>query len=306
MRVDTVRDFMMRSIFSSWSRSEPERVVEILEGGVAPNDRDAIIDYGIAEMARIDAARTFELVAAMQNAPMRAAAMKPLLQVWASDDPYAAVAALETLTTSDVRELATIVGPLFARVAPEPALEWAIRFDGGSRGNTWRFVMGEVARQDIGRALNLARQTPPSQLHEALILVVGAGAQADPDSAARALRELPPEVRDTGTQHVVAEWIKRDAAAAQRWVMAQAPGRDRDRGLEVLSGDPNTPRDQLASLVNAIEEESRRVATARSLIAQRFGGDVAAAHNFLNQLYLPREAHEQLQRQLEGGRSILF
>ena len=297
--VDTVRDFMMRSIFATWSRSQPERVVEILDGGVAPNDRDAIIDFGIAEMARIDAARTFALVADMRNAPMRAAAMRPLLQVWASDDPYAAVAALETLTTPDVRDLATIVGPLFARVAPQPAVDWAIGFDQGY-GTTWRYVMGEVARRDIGLALLLARQTPEERQTEALILVVGSGAQANPVAAARALDTLPAQLRDVGTQHVVTEWIKRDAMAAQRWLMSQPRGRDRDSGLEALTRDPNTAADQLAALVNAIDSEPRRVAVARSLVAQRFRGDPAAARSLLNQLTLPQEDYEQLQRMLDG------
>jgi hypothetical protein len=296
---DSIRDFMMRAVVATWSRSQPERVVGILDAGVAANDVHTFIHYGIAEMARIDAARAFALVTDMRNAPMRAAAMHPLMQVWADDDPYEAVAALDTLTTPDVRELAILVGPLFARVAPQRALDWAIEFDQG-RGVTWRAALAEVARQDISFALNLARQTPQIQLNEALILVVGASAQRNPDAAARALSELPPEARGTGTQHVVTEWIKRDATAAQRWVLSQPWGPDRDRGLEVLTGDPNTPGDQLALLVNAIDAENRRVSTATSLIEQRFRGDITAARTFLSQLDLPREAHEQIERRLNG------
>jgi hypothetical protein len=295
---DDHRDFLMRAVIATWSRSQPERVIEILDAGAAANDVYTLVHYGIAEMTRIDAARTFALVADMQNAPMRAAAMHPLMQVWANDDPYDAVAALKTLTTPDVQELAILVGPLFARVAPQPALDWAMEFDQGRRV-TWRAVMAEIARQDIPLALSLARQTPQGQLHEALILVVGAAAQRNPDAAARALRELPPEARDTGTQHVVTEWIKRDAVAAQRWVMSQPPGRDRDRGLEVLTGDPNTPQGQLALLVNAIDEESRRASVASSLIA-RFGGDLPAARAFLSQLNLSQEDRDRIQRRLDG------
>lgn len=297
--VDSTRDYLMRAIFSAWGRSQPERVVEILDAGVAANDRYSIIHFGIAEMTRIDPARTFALVAAMQNGTARAEAMNPLMLVWSGEDPYAAVAALERLTTPDVPELATIVGPMFARAAPQPALDWAVSFDKGY-GNTWRYVMGEIARQDINRALSLARQTPPEKLHEALILVVGSGAQANPDAAARALRELPADVRDTGTQHVVTEWIKLDAQAAQRWLLSQPPGSDRDRGLEVLTGDPNTPVDQLATLVNAIDAESRRVAAATSLLRYRLRDDRNAARNLLNQLNLPQESREQMQRMLDG------
>lgn len=295
---DPFRDYVMNAIFSAWSRTEPGRVVEVLNSGVSEHERYSIIHYGIAEMARTDPAQAFDLVAGMSNAAARSEALKPLLQVWASDNPRAAVAALESLTTPDVRELATIVGPMFAQSAPVAALDWSIDFDQGY-GNTWRYVMGEISRQDIAHALTLARQTPQDRQREALLLVVGAGAQADPDAAALMLLELPADMRDIGTQHVVTEWIKRDAMAAQRWVLSQPPGSNRDRGLEVLIGDQNAAVDRLAALINAIDADTRRISNASSVIRQRFPGDEDGARNLLAQLRLPPEGHEQIRTWLD-------
>jgi hypothetical protein len=73
---DEYRDYVMNEIFATWSRSQPERVVEILNSAVSEHERYSIIHYGITQSVRTNLERTFALVADMSNAAARSEALK--------------------------------------------------------------------------------------------------------------------------------------------------------------------------------------------------------------------------------------
>jgi hypothetical protein len=222
----TLRDWYKRGVFYRWGEQDPDRVVSMLNDGMSREDEQLVVNTSFTAMANRDPQAAFDHARTLENAAVRSTALQVLMQVWAPSDPASAARAVERLEDGDIRrQIAGMVVTSLVRQSPDAALDWARASDDGY-GQTWRKALQAIAETDPQLAINHAvAVASEDDRNLSLTSVVGTIAQSSPETAAYYWAQIPDEaVRTTTARQVAGEWARRDAGAAERWVLGLPAG----------------------------------------------------------------------------------
>lgn len=294
----TLRDWYKRGVFYAWSERDPQRVIAILNEGLSREDQTLIVNAAISAMANADPQATFEHARAIEDEAVQDAAFRVLMRAWAPSDPTSAARAVEGLDSEPLRQqLAGTVVTSLVQEAPDAALDWARRLDGG-HGATWQAALQAIAQTEpqvaIDHAFSLASAAERDQ---SLMSVFGGLAQSSPETAAHYWPQLPDEAtRTTTAMQITGEWARRDPGAAERWVLGLPPGPARDRSLAQLAAAGSYGPLDSARLINAIADEDQRAAALYGPLRALARSSRADAEALLDRVALSAQRRQELEQ----------
>jgi len=310
MTDDALRLRMVAGVFYSWIDRDPEQVMSLLDGALTSDERNALINTGLARLAQREPTRALELSQRVENLSYRQSALQRTFRTWAESDPAAAASAMAALEDIDRDNLAALVrevGPAYARLAPAAALEWARRVNDGRQ---YPEVIAAVARKNQSLALNAAMSLPTDYERNSTIGQIAASIAIEDVSAATDFwRQLPAANRELATTTIVVTWAQSDPDAAVNWVRNLPPGPDQQQALGSLLGmlnrsENSTDYVQLHSLLDASMRDSYAYMRIASLVRD---GHREQAESELDRLSLSPEGHRQAREIIDsGGESLEF
>lgn len=158
-----------------------------------------------------------------------------LYRAWAAKDPEAAWQGALALSEKQGRAWAlAAVAKTIAKTRPERAVELAMSLGmGGSRSQTLREALTEWSKKDLSAVQAYLKQHPDIPAEPYLFTsAISETARENPQLALQQTSTLSnANARESATRWTVRSWYEKDAAAAKRWVLEQAPPAQRDAAL---------------------------------------------------------------------------
>ena len=264
-----------------------------------------------------------------------------LINGWARRDPDGALEWVQSLPAEDQAEL---MGPIVAHVAkndPQRAIDMALASTGpgslrvkqqlaaalaanGSveaamsiasavadpdvRVSLQRQALTQLARTDEAQALDLARGTGDTSLIDSVITSrLNKLSQTDPDAALARLNEITsPTARDNLERNLMRQLAAKDPARMRERIAAMPPGAGRDGALLGLSSRTTTTPADALSMIEEIESPTVKKQAQYRLVARVAQDDPGAARRMMNEMDLPDDTREQLNRLMERGASVFM
>ena len=264
-----------------------------------------------------------------------------LINGWARRDPDGALEWVQSLPAEDQAEL---MGPIVAHVAkndPQRAIDMALASTGpgslrvkqqlaaalaanGSveaamsiasavadpdvRVSLQRQALTQLARTDEAQALDLARGTGDTSLIDSVITSrLNKLSQTDPDAALARLDEITsPTARDNLERNLMRQLAAKDPARMRERIAAMPPGAGRDGALLGLSSRTTTTPADALSMIEEIESPTVKKQAQYRLVARVAQDDPGAARRMMNEMDLPDDTREQLNRLMERGASVFM
>lgn len=154
---------------------------------------------------------------------------------WARQDPVAALAWANTLTTEKSQALSSVVGEV-AKTDPKKAAEMLAGMSGGDLRDAYNRVAGQYGASDFNEAQAWIRTLPADQQADALAAAIGGLSNKDPQAAARQLSLMQDgETKNRLLGEVVGDWARVNPNAAGDLVRSQS--------------DPDAQRDAMRQLM---------------------------------------------------------
>jgi hypothetical protein len=201
------------------------------------------------------------------GAMMASQAVNGAITTWASSDPDAATAYVESLGTDDpkFKQLMGEVASTRASSDPASAVTWVQSLpDDGTRTAAMGSVVTQLASSDPQQAISLVNQmTPGTDQDKALGNVITQWSQTDPSTASQSLANLPEGTAlNNASESVATNWIQVDPAAAAQWInsLPTSPARDVAARAEVTAlagGNPSSAFTWGASIGNTTMQSNQ-------------------------------------------------
>jgi hypothetical protein len=154
---------------------------------------------------------------------------------WARQDPAAALAWANTLTTEKSQALSAVVGEV-AKNDPKKAAEMLAGMSGGDLRDAYQRVATAYGSSDFNEAQAWIRTLPADQQANALAAAIEGLSNKDPQAAARQLALLQDgDAKNRVLAEVVGDWARIDPSAAA--------------GLVKSQNDPDAQRDAMRQLM---------------------------------------------------------
>jgi hypothetical protein len=133
---------------------------------------------------------------------------------WARQDPAAALAWANTLTTEKSQALSAVVGEV-AKTDPKKAADMLSTMSGEDLGDAYRSVATRYGAANFDEAQAWIRTLPADQQADALAAAISGLSNQDPQAAARQLAQMPDgDAKNDALSTVVRDWARVDPAAA--------------------------------------------------------------------------------------------
>jgi hypothetical protein len=235
---------------------------------------------------------------------------------WARQDPTAALAWANSLTTDKDQAMNAVVGEV-AKTDPKKATEMLAAMQGNDKGDAYRAVAAQYGASNFLEAQAWIRTLPAEEQAGALASAIGGLSNNDPESAAKQLDQMEAgDAKNRVISDVVEDWArvnpqaaadflkKQDSENAQRdamrelmptWVGSNAsaalayansypPGSVRDAALQsyVWSNNSNSPSD-LVKVAETITDEGDRDRSVGIAAARWMREDAPAAKAYVQQ-----------------------
>ena len=234
---------------------------------------------------------------------------------WAKQDPAAALAWANTLTTEKSQALESILGEV-AKTDPKKASEMIASMD-GDLGGAYRTIASQYGASNFPEAEAWIRTLPADQQERALASAIGGLSNNDPEAAAaKALAMEPGEGRDRvvddivedlarlnpqlaadflkkqdseealrdGMRELMPAWVSKDPASALAFANSYQPGPVRDSAVQAYIWSNNTaaPSD-LIKVAETITDEGDRSRSVAITAARWMREDEASARAYVEQ-----------------------
>ncbi len=251
---------------------------------------------------------------------------------WARQDPAAALAWANTLTTEKSQAMSAVVGEV-AKTDPAKAASMLTSMSGTDLKDAYRSVATQYGASDFSAAQAWIRTLPADQQAEALASAIGGLSNKDPEAAAKQLAlmqdgdaknrvvgevigdwarvnptaaaDLLKKQTDEGAQRdgmrqLMPAWVGQNPAAALQYANSYDPGPVRDSALQsyIWSNQSGAPAD-LVKVAETITDEGDRNRSIGIAAARWMREDEAAAKAYIQQS--TTIAEDAKQRILEGG-----
>lgn len=276
MAVDTAGGpaFFRRNLINGWARRDPDGALEWVQSLPAEDQ---------AEL------------------------MGPIVTHVAKNDPQRAIdMALASTGPGSLRVKQQLAAALAANGSVEAAMSIAGAVaDPDVRLSLQRQALTQLARTDEAQALDLARATGDTSLSDSVITSrLNKLAQTDPDAALARLDEITnPRARDNLERNLMRQLAAKDPAQMRERIAAMPPGAGRDGALLGLSSRTTTTTTDALSMIDEIESPTVRKQAQYRLVARVAQDDPGAARRMMDEMDLPEETREQLNRLMERGAS---
>jgi hypothetical protein len=154
---------------------------------------------------------------------------------WARQDPAAALAWANTLTTEKSQALSSVVGEV-AKTDPKKAAEMLSGMSGGDLRDAYSRVAEQYGASDFNEAQAWIRTLPADQQADALASAIGGLSNKDPQAAAKQLAQMQDgEAKNDVIGEVVGDWARVNPSAAGDLLKSQT--------------DPEAQRDAMRQLM---------------------------------------------------------
>lgn len=140
---------------------------------------------------------------------------------WARQDPEAALAWANSLTTEKGQALSSVVGEV-AKTDPKKAAEMLAGATGDNLGDAYRAVASQYGAANFSEAQAWIRTLPADDQARALASAIGGLSNNDPEAASKQLAQMEAgESRDRALANVVEDWARVNPQAAADFVKQQ-------------------------------------------------------------------------------------
>ena len=140
---------------------------------------------------------------------------------WARQDPVAALAWANSLTTGKADAMNTVVGEV-AKSDPRKAAEMLGKMDPADRAGAYRAVAAQYGALDFGEARNWIHTLPAADQAAALAAAIGGLSNNDPAAAAKQVATMEAgDAKDRLISDVVEDLARKDPQAAADFIKEQ-------------------------------------------------------------------------------------
>lgn len=249
------------SLIQSWTESDPRSAFEWVRTQPPSSDQSSLLATTLGAYAKSDPERALTLAIDLDRGH-RSRTIAAILQQWASEDPLAAAAWLDSSSDKTPLSVSAVVGG-YTKLDPEAAFDWLMDQPSGTQRQSASIIVRAVAAQSLERARSLidrigdreTRQIAGSELMSAWV-------RTDPRAAVRAIARMDDELSQQLYGSAFQSWsgFDREGAAA---FLNQVPASDRDWAIngilqQALFGDDTEFADRLYNRM--VGEEARKQA----------------------------------------------
>jgi hypothetical protein len=235
---------------------------------------------------------------------------------WARQDPAAAMAWANSLTTEKSQAMSAVVGEV-AKTDPKKAAAMLSGMSGADLGDAYRSVAARYGAADFNEAEAWVRTLPAGEQAEALASAIGGLSNKNPEEAARQLalmqdgdaknrvlgevvgdwarvnpaaaadllkKQTSEEAQRDGMRQLMPAWVGQNPAAALEYADSYQAGPVRDSALQayVWSNQSGAPAD-LVKVAESITDEGDRNRTIGMAAARWMREDETAAKAYIQQ-----------------------
>ena len=250
---------------------------------------------------------------------------------WARQDPAAALAWANGLTTEKSQAMNAVVGEV-AKTDPKKATEMLAGMGTEGLGDAYRSVAAQYGASNFSEAQAWVRTLPADEQARALASAIGGLSNKDPEAAARQvetmeagdakddivsdvvedLARLSPqsaadflkkqeseEAQRDGMRELMPAWVAQNSAAALTFANSYPQGDVRDSALQAYVWSNNSaPPAELVKVAETITDEGDRNRTLGIAAARWMQEDAESAKAYVQQsTVIPEDAKERI---LEG------
>lgn len=216
----TTRSRWQQQIASRWANRDAHATWEWALGQSPSRARARLLSIPLGIIAQTDPLEAVALAESLRGRE-RGEAMIMALATWASNDARAAAnwaARAENVDPSGRDDRLRNVLDMWAREDPLAALAW-IEGSKLSSGRAVSAVAGRYANRNPRQAMNWVLSQPVGIQRQAIAGVVSAWARDEPQAAARAVGRIRDEqARSAGQEALASTWAETDPNRALRWV----------------------------------------------------------------------------------------
>lgn len=153
---------------------------------------------------------------------------------WAKQDPAAALAWANSLTSEKGQALSSVVGEV-AKTDPKKASEMLAGLTGDDLGRAYSSVAAQYGATNFSEAQAWIKTLPADEQASALAAAIGGLSNTDPEAASRQVAQLPEgDERDRAVSDIVQDWARVNPQAAADFLKTQDSERAQRDGLREL------------------------------------------------------------------------
>lgn len=153
---------------------------------------------------------------------------------WAKQDPAAALAWANSLTTEKSQALSSVVGEV-AKTDPKKAAGMLAGLTGDDLGRAYSSVASQYGATNFTEAQAWIKTLPADDQARALAAAIGGLSNTDPEAASKQLAQLPEgDERDRAVSDIIQDWARVNPQAAADFLKTQESERAQRDGLREL------------------------------------------------------------------------
>jgi len=250
---------------------------------------------------------------------------------WAKQDPTAAMAWANSLTTEKNQAMSSLLGEV-AKTDPAKAAEMLKTMAGSDKASAYRRIAEEYGASNFNEAQSWIRTLPAEEQDEALASaigglsrndpkaaakqvalmtdsdakddaisdVVGPLARMDPKAAADFIKQGSEDAQQDSMRELMPSWVAQDPSAALSYASSLSAGDVRDSALQsyVFANNSAAPAELVRS-AELITDERDRSRTISMTVGRWMREDETAAKAYVEQTTsIPEDSKQRI---LEGG-----
>jgi hypothetical protein len=230
--------------------------------------------------------------------------LNQMLQLWSQADPAAALDWVANNSSRLTASSATGLAQQLGSQAPELARQSLQRIRPDLQSVWLEGVAAGMAQSDVDAALSWIENHRNEPGYErARAAALRSGVNDDPATVAR-LIEDDPELRSQMTPLVVNAWASRDRDAAERWVLDQPQGGDRDGGIQALLQNAAAQGDFDRELFDRLSTPAMREQALMSMLFILGSSNPALGRQLIQERISDPEQRRVAEARLESGSNL--
>lgn len=153
---------------------------------------------------------------------------------WARQDPAAALAWANSLTTEKSQALSSVVGEV-AKTDPKKAAEMLAGMSGSDLGDAYSRVAAQYGASNFSEAQAWIRTLPADQQADAMAAAIGGLSNKDPEAAAREFAQMQDgDAKDRVLGEIIGDWVRVNAPAAGDLLRSEKNPQAQSAGMRQL------------------------------------------------------------------------
>ena len=238
---DQARDATF-SILRALASQDPQKALEWMSGRGKDMSKNDWMGHALAgtiasEWVRQDPDAALAWANSLPK-NQRQGALGGALETIAASDPVEAAKRLLDLDSGEAREKAAgNIANLWAKRAPQEAMEWAMTLEGDDRESAMSRALGGWASVEPEEAASFINEIPAEERTDSQVREVGRRwASQEPSKAAQWLTDQPESRgRTDAVGYAMWHWTNEDPGGAADWILEQPRGDFRDNGIASIA-----------------------------------------------------------------------